>query len=298
MAPRSRRSFLQASAAAAASAALGEAGAFARRPDRPNVLLVIVDSLRADAVYERGVRTPNMDALARQGLRFTNAFPEAMPTVPARNSILSGRRMFPFRGWHDHRGLIAAPGWSPLRNVDQALPAVLRRAGYWTAYVTDNPFLGFSAPYAPLRRSVHRFVRTGGQIGGGKPVSSVPQRVLDHWLHPSLRGDPRNRQRVGLYLANSRSWEDPAKSYAGRVFRDALERARHGGAAAALRHDRRHLRATRAVDPAGPLAQALRARLARPGARDAELRAGEQLAGAPPSAGRSWGACATSTRPR
>ena len=223
MAPRSRRRFLQASGAAAASAALGEAGAFARRPDRPNVLLVIVDSLRADAVYERGVRTPNMDALARQGLRFTNAFPEAMPTVPARNSILSGRRMFPFRGWHDHRGLIAAPGWSPLRNVDQALPAVLRRAGYWTAYVTDNPFLGFSAPYAPLRRSVHRFVRTGGQIGGGKPVSSVPQRVLDHWLHPSLRGDPRNRQRVGLYLANSRSWEDPAKSYAGRVFRDALD---------------------------------------------------------------------------
>ena len=42
----------------------------------------------------------------RQGLRFTSAFPEAMPTVPARNSILSGRRTFPFRGWHDYPGLL------------------------------------------------------------------------------------------------------------------------------------------------------------------------------------------------
>jgi arylsulfatase A-like enzyme len=221
MDPATRRRFLQGSAAAAAATLDGPA-AFARRRDRPNVLLVIVDSLRADAVFERHIRTPNMDALARQGLSFTDAFPEAMPTVPARNSILSGRRMFPFRGWHDHRGLIAAPGWTPLRNVDQALPAVLRRAGYWTAYVTDNPFLGFSLPYAPLRRSVHRFVRTGGQIGGGRPVSSVPRKILDHWLHPALRGDPRTRRRIGLYLANSRPWEPDGKSYAARVFEDAL----------------------------------------------------------------------------
>jgi arylsulfatase A-like enzyme len=218
----SRRTFLQGSAALAAGAALGDPDAFARRRDRPNVLLVIVDSLRADAVFERRIHTPNIDALARQGLSFTHAFPEAMPTVPARNSILSGRRTFPFRGWHDHRGLIAAPGWSPLRNVEEALPAVLRRAGYWTAYVTDNPFLGFSLPYAPLRGSVHRFVRTGGQIGGSRPMSSVPRGILRHWLHPVLRGDPRARRRVGLYLANSRPWEGDGRSYAARVFGDAL----------------------------------------------------------------------------
>ena len=218
----SRRRFLQASAAAAASAALSEPGAFAQRPDRPNVLVVIVDSLRADAVYDRAIRTPNIDALVRQGLRFPNAYPEAMPTVPARNSILSGRRVFPFRGWHDYQGLIQAPGWSPLRNVQRALPSVLRRAGYWTAYVTDNPFLGFSKTYAPLRQSVNRFARTGGQIGGLRPVSSVPERILNHWLHPSSY-DAKTRLRVGYYLANSRSWEDPQKTYAGRVFSNALE---------------------------------------------------------------------------
>ncbi len=217
----SRRSFLEGSAGAALGAVLGEAGLFAQRPDLPNVLVVIVDSLRADAVYDGWIRTPNIDALARQGLRFTKAYPEAMPTVPARNSILSGRRVFPFRGWHDHRGLIQAPGWEPLANVDRALPAVLRRAGYWTAYVTDNPFLGFSRPYGPLRRSVNRFVRTGGQIGGLKPVSSVPDRILNHWLHPASY-DAKTRLRVGYYLANSRFWEDPRKTYAGRVFRHAM----------------------------------------------------------------------------
>ncbi len=218
----SRRRFPQTSAAVAASTALSEPGAFAQRPDHPNVLVVIVDSLRADAVYDNWVRTPNIEALARQGLRFPNAYPEAMPTVPARNSILSGRRVFPFRGWHDYPGLIQAPGWAPLRNAGQALPSVLRRAGYWTAYVTDNPFLGFSKPYAPLRQSVNRFVRTGGQIGGLKPVSSVPARILNHWLHPSSY-DAKTRLRVGYYLANSRFWEDPRKSYAGRVFGNALE---------------------------------------------------------------------------
>jgi arylsulfatase A-like enzyme len=229
MSPRTtRRRFLETSTAAMVTAALADPGAFARRPDRPNVILVVVDSLRADAVYDRWVRTPNMDALVRQGLRFTDVYPEAMPTVPARNSILGGRRAFPFRGWHDYRGLLQAPGWSPLRHVDQSLTAALGRAGYWTAYVTDNPFLGFSAPYEPLRRSVHRFVRTGGQIGGDRPVSKVPDHVLRHWLHPSLEG-PKVRNRVGLYLANSGYWNDPEKSFAARVFSDAV-RALDAGA--------------------------------------------------------------------
>lgn len=220
--PVTRRRFAQASAAAVASAALAGPEAFAqRRPDGPNVILLIVDSLRADAVYDGWVRTPNIDALARQGLRFTNAFPEAMPTVPARNSILSGLRRFPFRGWFDRPGLISAPGWMPLDHVDTSLPSVLSRAGWWTAYVTDNPFLGYSRNYEPVRRSVNRFVRTGGQIGGANKLASVPAHVLRHWLHPANESY-KNRVRVGRYLANSRVWESPRNSYASRVFRNAI----------------------------------------------------------------------------
>src|SRR5215211_1686842 len=217
--PVTRRRFLQASATAAATTAL-DPSAFAKTPDGPNVVLFIVDSLRADAVYDDWARTPNMDALRRRGLSFVNVYPEAMPTVPARNSILGGRRMFPFRGWYDRRGLLAAPGWSPLTHVDASLTSAFRRGGYYTSFVTDNPFLGFSVPYEPVRRSVHRFIRTGGEIGGNKPVSSVPPDVLRHWLHHSIY--PKERDRVGLYLANCRVWESPDNSYAARVFRNAI----------------------------------------------------------------------------
>ena len=215
-----RRRFVEASAGAAVTAAF-EPSAFARRPDGPNVLLVIVDSLRADAVYEDWVRTPTMHALARRGLRFTQVFPEAMPTIPARNTILTGRRQFPFRGWYDRDGLLDAPGWEPFDHVDRSLLATFRRAGYWTAYVTDNPFLAYAPPYGRFRNSMNRFVRTGGEIGGHKPASSVPRHILRHWVHPSY-DTPKVRARVGSYLANSHPWKGPDYTFAGRVFRNAL----------------------------------------------------------------------------
>jgi arylsulfatase A-like enzyme len=226
--PVTRRRFVQASAAAAASAALepaalaAEPGLFAQRPDGPNVLLVIVDSLRADAVYEDWARTPTMSALARRGLRFTDVFPEGMPTVPARNAILTGRRQFPFRGWYDRPGLISAPGWEPIDRPDLSFLAMLRRAGWWTSYVSDNPFLSYAPGYTRFRHSVNRFVRTGGQIGGRQKASSVPDHILRHWLHPA-NDDARTRARVGLYLANSRPWEGAEKTFAGRVFRNAIQ---------------------------------------------------------------------------
>jgi arylsulfatase A-like enzyme len=215
-----RRRFIQASAATAAGVALGQTSALAQA-GRPNILLVVIDSLRTDfvGIYGSRTKTPNIDAIAADGIRFTRAFPEAMPTVPARNSILGGRRVFPFRGWRDWDGLIGQPGWSPLSDVPNALPALLRRAGWWTAYVTDNPFLAYAPPYAPLRGSVHRFVKTGGQLGGDRPVSSVPPKVLRHWLHPSIRG--AKTERVGLYMANSRYWDNEERSFAAKVFKNA-----------------------------------------------------------------------------
>jgi arylsulfatase A-like enzyme len=215
-----RRRFLEASAATAAGVALGQTQAFAAQAGRPNVLLLVVDSLRTDYVgaYGSRVKTPNIDAIAAQGLRFTRAYPEAMPTVPARNSILSGRRTFPFRDWRDREGLIAQPGWSPLDDVPNSLPAVLRRAGFWTGYVTDNPFLAYAKPYERLRNRFHRFGGFGGQVGGPRPVSSVPPDVLRHWLHPTIR---RKRERVGLYIANSGYWDDERQSFAAKVFTEA-----------------------------------------------------------------------------
>ena len=216
-----RRRFIgQAGAAGAALAGLpaGARGQAGRPHDGPNVILIIVDTLRADHVFGKRARTPNIDALAREGLSFTRCFPEAMPTIPARRSILSGRRTFPFRGWHPYPGLLGEPGWAPLQSPAISFTTTLKQAGYWTAYVTDNTGVGFSPPWAAYRRSLDRFVRRGGQYGGIS--TGVSEAELRHWLPPAIE-DAETRDRVRRYLANGRYSHDETKSFAARVFKDA-----------------------------------------------------------------------------
>ena len=261
------------------------------------MLVIVIDTLRADHALGNAARTPNIDALAREGISFTRTFPEAMPTVPARNSLLSGRRVFPFRGWFDRRGLIQMPGWEPLADVGTTFTSALRQAGYWTGYVTDNPFLGFSRPYEQFRQSFDLFVKRGGQIGGRSDGVSPEQ--LDHWVHPATR-DPKTVDRVRHYIANADYAHDESKSFAASVFGSGVEaldtrRAR----APPLGARGRHLRAARALDAAQPLPRPVRrARLPRAGAGDAALRPGRELAGSGRGARRCCAGCARSTRPR
>jgi arylsulfatase A-like enzyme len=218
-----RRQLLAAGAGVATTAATAGLGALASKGARghgPNVLLILVDTLRVDHTYGPAAKTPAIDALVSDGLRFERAFPEAMPTVPVRNGILSGRRMFPFHDWEDERGLLAKPGWSSLPDPSRLFTTVLHRAGWWTAYATDNPFLGFSQPYEPLRRSFDLFMRRGGQIGGRS--DGVPPELLAHWLHPATR-DSGSIERVTRYIANSDYSRDESVSFAARVFGDGID---------------------------------------------------------------------------
>lgn len=61
---------------------------------RPNVLLITADQLRYDCLGVAGnrvIRTPHIDALARSGINFENAYTPATICVPARQSILTGQ---------------------------------------------------------------------------------------------------------------------------------------------------------------------------------------------------------------
>ena len=189
---------------------------------------MIIDTLRADHVSAYGGRalTPNIDALAARGIRFTRFYPEAMATVPARRSILMGRRVWPFRDWHAHPGLRTTPGWQPMDSRD-TFTSALKRAGYWTGYVTDNPFLAFTRLYEPFRDSFDRFDRVGGLLGRGAPTDSVTAAELDHLLVPELR-TPRTMERERRYLAAGGYWRDESRSWAARTFSRAagtLEKA-------------------------------------------------------------------------
>ena len=220
-----RREFLEAGASAALAATLADTSAWAKAR-RPNFVVVIVDTLRADYVSGYGgyAFTPNIDDLARRGLRFTHFYPEAMATVPARRSIMTGRRVWPFRHWQRHPGLLNTPGWAPISDPDDTFTSALHSAGYWTGYVTDNPFLGFAREYARFRGSFDRFERIGGQLGNSAHIGRVTRRALDHWVIPELR-EPHIEERIRRFVGTGGYWRDESTSWAARVF---------GGAAALL----------------------------------------------------------------
>jgi len=110
----------------AAAAVAGE------RP--PNVIVIMADDVGWGDVSCYGataVRTPHIDRLAREGLRFTSGYASASTCTPTRYSFLTGE--YAFR----RPGTGVAPPNAPaiIQPGTPTLPAVLRQAGYRTAVV-------------------------------------------------------------------------------------------------------------------------------------------------------------------
>jgi arylsulfatase A-like enzyme len=233
--PLSRRRFLQAGAAGAAGAALlPNAGCSMEETgsrERLNVLLVIIDSLRPDHVGAYGsprVQTPNVDRVAASGVRFNRAFPEAMVTIPARRSIFTTKRIFPYRDFVPNEELGASPGWLPIEDPEHTFTSELRRQGYWVAQVSDNPHLAFTKAYEPFRKSFSHWQSVVGQSGFVRPPETIPLSTVYDWLPEFLR-DERYVPGMRKYLANSGGGVDEEETCAARIFKEAantLEEAR------------------------------------------------------------------------
>ena len=218
----SRRDLLRAGGAGALGyATLGLSGAVAQAPERMNVVVVVMDSLRADHVYGNRARTSAWDRLGRQGVRFLNAHPEGMPTIPARRSIMSGKRVYPFRGWHPFPNLPPQPGWEPVGIDGEMWTVTLRKAGWTTGYVTDNPHL-LEPVHRRFRSKFDRIELVEGQVPArGRGAHRVSRRELDHHLPKSLRGT-RAEPRMRNYLAWNRPGRDEKDYNAAKVFRNGM----------------------------------------------------------------------------
>jgi arylsulfatase A-like enzyme len=106
-------------------------------------LLVVLPLVRADHVdaFEGGApaKTPNLNDLTGESLRFDRAVPESMPALSARRALVTGMRAFPFRDWRRLEGFPSVPGFNPVWDHQPLLMEETRRAGIETIYVTDNP---------------------------------------------------------------------------------------------------------------------------------------------------------------
>tara|TARA_R110002012_G_scaffold169156_1_gene333020 strand:+ start:3712 stop:5172 length:1461 start_codon:yes stop_codon:yes gene_type:complete len=95
--------------------------------ERPNMILIIADDLSWDdlgAYGNTGVKTPNLDKLAKGGMRFDNAFLTASSCSPSRASMITGR--------YPHNTDAEQLHW-PLPKEQVTVSQTLRDAGYWTA---------------------------------------------------------------------------------------------------------------------------------------------------------------------
>lgn len=94
---------------------------------RPNILVILADQHRADCIGVYGnpdIRTPHLDALAAEGVRYERCFCPYPVCTPSRYSLLSGRYV------HDHGG---SSNRCTLRSEIETYPKILRQGGYRTA---------------------------------------------------------------------------------------------------------------------------------------------------------------------
>ena len=131
----SRRQFIQSAAFSlgALSTSMPMLAPNSDKPSRekPNIIFILTDDQRWDALGCAGdpiIRTPNMDRLATDGVRFENAFVTTPICAASRASI--------FTGLHErtHGFTFNTPPLSP-EFMDMSYPVLLRRAGYQTGFV-------------------------------------------------------------------------------------------------------------------------------------------------------------------
>jgi len=150
-------------------------------PNRPNIVFIVVDDCGyADlgCTGQTGYRTPALDRLAGEGVRFTQAYANAPLCTNTRVAMITGRYQYrmnlglvePLRPANRDEPEMGIPPGFP------TLPALLRAAGYRTALI-GKWHLGFLPKYGPLKSGYDEFFGImGGYTGyythkgeGGEP---------------------------------------------------------------------------------------------------------------------------------
>ncbi len=186
-----------------------------------NVIFILTDDQRYDALgFLRGqpfLETPNLDALAHNGVHLSNAFVTTALCSPSRASILTGQYA------HRHR---VVDNDSPVPPGLIFFPQYLQRAGYETAFIgkwhmggpIDDPQPGFNHWVSFKGQGSYLPDKNGLNVDGKR----VPQKgyitdELNNYALSWLKGRTRNKPFM-LYLSHKAVHADfiPAQRHRGR----------------------------------------------------------------------------------
>lgn len=130
---------------------------FAQAP-KPNIILILADDLGFnDLSYynKQDVKTPHIDALCRDGLRFDNFYANSPVCSPTRAALMTGR----YPDAVGVPGLIRYPkadNWGYLKPDVPLMPAILKKYGYATAII-GKWNLGLESPNLPNQKGFDYF---------------------------------------------------------------------------------------------------------------------------------------------
>ena len=178
-----RREALKILGAGAATLALGDLAGCGRGPARrPNIIVIVTDDVRFDAMGcagDRRLQTPHLDRLAAEGARFTNAFVTTSLCSPSRASLLTGC----YAHRHGVRDNVS-------RDPDASCPTyaqVLKQAGYDTAFIGKWHMLARGTPRAGFDHWVSftgqgEYFRNTLNIDGrwGLVINYITDELTDH----------------------------------------------------------------------------------------------------------------------
>jgi len=159
--------------------------------ERPNIILIMTDQHRADAVGYAGnsaIFTPNLDRLAADGVIFSNAYSSTPSCTPARAALLTG--MSPW-----HHGML---GYGKVaRAYEFEMPRMLREQGYYT--------YGIGKMHWYPQKALHGFHGTlideSGRIESEGFVSDYRDwfKLTAPGKDPDLTGIGWNEHRAGVF---------------------------------------------------------------------------------------------------
>jgi len=153
---------------------------------KPNIVIFYADDIGYGDVGcygAKGVQTPNIDALAEKGIRFTDAHSSSGICSPSRFALLTGTYH-----WRRQHGIVGAFGKPFFKDSDITLPQVLKTQGYTTACI-GKWHLGWDWEFknAPSGKVMQwgkmRKVYLPNDIDWSKPVAGGPlDRGFDYYF--------------------------------------------------------------------------------------------------------------------
>jgi arylsulfatase A-like enzyme len=191
----SRRTFLTTALAATSAVTLGGRSALAApSPRRPNIIFILADDMGygdAACYGQLRIKTPNIDRLAAQGMRFTQAYAGAPVCAPSRCTLLTGqhsghariRDNFALAG-----GIVGHKGKEEIRRAsltptDKTIAEYLKPAGYHTGIMGKWHQDGYDPGAIPNRHGFDEFkgwLTQNGATQGYYPAKRyVNETVVD-----------------------------------------------------------------------------------------------------------------------